>query len=212
MAENQEHGFIFQDWVRRSHYPNCPPTGYGAEWDIPASHAYGANLPQEFSGLPVSVKTCKWDTAINLADALRQRSISQTFAMIVGFWVQTSSAQKNWVSIRAAIFRPADWNACWGQYDIESVRELDEIVKDTSTHYTLARNRAKEWKLARPAPEDHSIRLNQKIDSKGQRRVQCTMPFSSFWSHIRQVPIKEVPTLWSVRINPELNSPPRRRN
>lgn len=212
MAENQEHGFIFQEWVRHSHYPSCPPTGYGDEWDIPSSHANGMNLPQEFVGLPVSVKTCKWGAPINLADALRQRSINETFAMIVGFWIQLNNVQKRWVGIRAAIFRPENWSSLWGQYDNQSVRELDEIVKDTSTHYTVARSRAKQWKLDRPVQGSREIRLNQKIDSKGQRRVQCSMPFTTFWSYIGEEPAHESPVLWNVGIAPELRSPPRIRN
>lgn len=56
---------------------------------------------------------------------------------------------------------------------------LDSTIKNRETHYNEVRELAKKIKKSFPPIK---IVLNPKIDSKIQRRLQCSLPFKTFWS------------------------------
>ncbi len=208
MIEVQRHGLEFEIWVRSTFFSSYEGE-YGQEWDILAKHNKGRHIPNNLKNLPVSVKTARYGSPIGLGDALRQRRISIPFGMIAGFWEQRGDA-KWFTDIAAVKFTPRSWDKLWGNLKISSLEEIDKQIKNTDLHYTKARQRAKEWKeeAAEQYP-DTKIVINPKIDSKKQRRIQCSLPFEIFWNCVgRDARKAEYPELFGKKFpNPIISSP-----
>ncbi|MCY4049827.1 MAG: hypothetical protein OXF24_09595 [Hyphomicrobiales bacterium] len=179
MMEVQRHGFTFEEWVSDVFFDGYNGK-YMQKWDIPAEHNQSTLLPPELRSLPVSVKLIKYGSSIALGDVLRQRTIDTDFLIIVGFWRQTSPTEKNIVEIAAMKFLRGDWQALWSDLTLEGLQEIDRHIKNPNLHYSQARADAKQWKL-RPEMKRCRLIINPKIDSKTQRRVQCSLPFRLFW-------------------------------
>ena len=179
MPEVQSHGFSFEEWVRNEFFDGYTGS-YMQKWDIAPSHNRSESVPAEFRHLPVSIKTAKLGAPIGLGDALRQRKIDHSFLMIVGFWRQKTPREKWITEIDFTIFTPESWEQLWGGLDLDPLEEIDQMVKNRAEHYSVVRKKAKAWK-AQPNVRSSPIVINPKIDSKTQRRVQCSLPASAFW-------------------------------
>lgn len=184
MTAVQNHGLVFEQWVRDNFFE-----GYEGDntqrWDIPAeiNQPPRSRFPQSHLLLPVSVKSCKENSAINLGDAVRQRSTTEPFLLLVGFWVQTSAEFKTFTHIDVALMDPATWNGLWGNASLDLVTELSDLVRDTSPSIKQARARAREWKARHSEILGTSaISLNPKIN-KDQRRLQCSLKRVVFLAH-----------------------------
>jgi hypothetical protein len=70
------------------------------------------------------------------------------------------------------------------------------VVKNQGEHYSIVRTKAKAWKN-RPTMATSAIVINPKIDSKTQRRIQCSLPCKTFWTAVGREPLpQENPELW----------------
>jgi len=207
MVEVQHHGFSFEKWVCDKFfggYAGC----YMQKWDVPQSENRHSQVPCDLRGLPVSVKAVKYGAPIALGDALRQYSIDEPFLLIVGFWCQRSESEKWFEEMACAKIDPGLWKQLWGRLESEDLLKLDQIVKTQSTPYAEARSQAREWKKLTFASSASQIVINPKIDSKNQRRVQCSLPFRVFWKVVgREAGVADAPTLFSVEFdNPIISS------
>lgn len=210
MVEVQAHGFSFEQWVRRTHFADYPGT-YGQKWDVPAEANAGARAPTAFHHLPVSIKTAKFGSPINLGDILRQRQIATDFLMIVGFWRQCSDSEKWFEEIGAVHFTSAAWASLWGDLTLAQLQTIDAAIKDLHLPYAAARRAAREWKRSTPAVATSQLIVNPKIDSKTQRRIQCSLPFDLFWQHAGRAPApRNAPELWGHLFPNPVRSAPRR--
>lgn len=61
----------------------------------------------------------------------------------------------------------------------DDLKLLDSIIKNKETHYAEVRKSAKQIKQSFPPTK---MILNPKIDSKTQRRLQCSLPSRVFWN------------------------------
>jgi len=181
MAAVHHHGFSFEQWVRDTLFEGYEG-GYTQKWDIPPENNRHPAIPAACRNIPVSVKTAKLGSPIGLGDILRQRNIDEPFLMIVGFWRQRTPLEKWFEDIGWVKFTPSSWDALWGSLSLSQISEIDLAVKDRSTHYTIARAKAQQLKSLVAAPADRRIVINPKIDSKTQRRIQCSLPFQTFWT------------------------------
>ncbi|MGI8641849.1 MAG: hypothetical protein ACR2MG_18115 [Pyrinomonadaceae bacterium] len=158
------------------------------------------------------MKTCKFGSPIGFGDAIRQFDNTQDFLLIVGFWL-SSGAMKKFLSVKAVKVAAGEWHKLFLETITEEELEkdrlkpeeiqrkiygLDRTIKMTSS-YLDARKQAKAEKQALPKME---IVLNPKIDSKIQRRLQCSLPFSIFWEKFAgESPIKnETCTFWGETV------------
>jgi hypothetical protein len=196
----QQHGLDFEDWLSGTFFSSFTRLGITAKWDftgVAYKSKYSA-LTAKFNGLPVSVKTCKYGTSINFGDALRQIENEEDFLLIVGFW-QKAGNTKKFVSVKAVMVSSHFWKRLFMENlmdneeegDVYSsdeeefslftsrIRKLDSVIKDRDVGYKETRTSAKKLKAALP---ESSMVLNPKIDSKSQRRLQCSMQFKVFWS------------------------------
>ncbi len=196
MTEVQAHGFSFEKWVRDQFFAGYSGT-YMQKWDVPPDQNIHPVVPEHFRHLPVSIKTAKTGSPIGLGDVLRQRQIDHDFLMIVGFWEQRTTTEKWFVDIDCAMFRAADWQALWGRLTLAEISATDAVVKNQGTHYSAVRAEAQNWKR-QPSVQTSTLVINPKIDSKTQRRIQCSLPNRSFWQMVGREPQKcDNPKLWN---------------
>jgi hypothetical protein len=195
MVEVQAHGFSFEKWVRDHFFSGYQGT-YMQKWDVPTDHNVDASVPEKFHKLPVSIMTVKLGSPIGLGDVLRQRQIDHNFLMIVGFWEQRTANEKWIVDIGCAAFESAAWLKLWGQLTLEDISSIDRVVKNMNEHYSIVRVKAQQWKI-KIAVHASTLVINPKIDSKTQRRIQCSLPYTTFWNCAGRNPMpQDYPELW----------------
>jgi hypothetical protein len=202
--EVQRHGLVFEEWVRETFFDGYRPPSYTQRWDIPAA----AN--PRFGDVPVNPKAAKYGTPVDLGDALRQFAIDEPFILVIGFWRQDGD-EKRFVNIVAPRIEPALWKKLWGPVTLADLQRLDAVIKDKTRTPEQARLAALEMK-SRPPFSQAIIVLNPKIDSKTQRRLQCSLRFDDVFKHI--VPggnpaLQDEPALWGVTFPHAVASAPR---
>ena len=208
MVEVQFHGFSFERWARDTFFGGYLGN-YMQKWDIPAWQNKKEEVPTEWRNFPVSIKTAKWGSPISLGDAIRQRSIIESFVIIAGFWRQRTPHEKWFEEIGIVKFHPDFWNSLWGAISLLALREMDSEIKDLNLHYSDARKAAKRWK-SQFVKSGSKIVINPKIDSKRQRRIQCSLPFQIFWKAAGQTPAKrDNPMLFGKNFPNPVRSRPR---
>lgn len=190
MVEVQSHGFTFEKWVRDAFFGGYHGS-YMQKWDVPSEQNNYNATPAELQGIPVSIKTAKYGSPIGLGDILRQREINHPFLMIVGFWQQRTHAEKWFEEIGVVCFSEAHWSSLWGVLALTHLRQIDAVVKNPAEHYSVVRETVRTWKRTTPEVVTSRIVVNPKIDSKTQRRIQCSLPFSEFWRHAGREPIRQ---------------------
>ena len=198
MTEVQIHGFTFEKWVCDTFFDGHTGS-YMRKWDVSPEANNGSTIPAPWRGLPVSIKTAKYGSPIGLGDVLRQRQIDEPFLMIVGFWRQRAPTEKWIEDIGVAGFSLENWSGLWGQLSLDHLRSVDVVVKDMSLHYADVRRQARQWKKTTIEVSSSSFVVNPKIDSKSQRRIQCSLPFSVFWAAVGREPRRQdAPELFGV--------------
>ena len=201
--EVQNHGVVFEKWIRDTFFDGYTPKSYTQKWDIPAS----AN--KRFGGVPVNPKATKYRTPVDLGDALRQFKIDEPFIFVIGYW-QQEEEKKRFVNVVAVRLEAKEYRKLWGDIKIEDLEKLDNLIKETPD-YREARRLAQAMK--KTAPFNTSIiKLNPKIDSKSQRRLQCSLSFKDVFKTLAPMAnpaIQESPLLWGVPVLPEFDSPAR---
>jgi hypothetical protein len=178
--------------------------GYTHKWDLPAE------LNPDSSGGPISIKTAKWNSGIGFGDARRQFQIDQKFTLLVGFWEQGGS-QKRVVKVVSVVVMPDLWASLWKPVKFADLQKLDEQIKDRNLHYKAAR-RIANTTVNMPPFTDSVFRANRKIDSKGQRRLQCSLTQKNFFDYLAPKVSRDKddePVLWGHEIPPLLPGQPR---
>lgn len=202
--EVQQHGLVFEQWVRDTFFEGYRPRAYTQKWDIPAA------INTRHGGIPVNPKAIKYGAPVDLGDALRQYRIDEPFILVVGFWQQLGD-EKRFVNIIAPRISPEQWRKLWGPVTLADLQRLDAVVKDKSLTPEQARAAALKIKNAPPFTQSIIV-VNPKIDSKTQRRLQCSLRFDDVFQHL--VPggnrdPQEQPALWGVAFPHALASKPR---
>lgn len=193
-AERQHHGMVFETWVQDTFFDGYRPAGYTQNWDIPAE----ANT--RFGGIPVNPKAARFRGPVDLGDALRQFDIDEPFWLVVGFWDGAESARRM-VKIVALRIEPEAWRTIWGSVTRRDLEELDALIKDRSLTPDEARAAAQAIK-ARPVFRDAAITVNPKIDSRTQRRLQCSLRYEALFAFLAPPGTdrgaEEKPALWGA--------------
>lgn len=191
--EVQQHGLAFEIWIRDTFFDGYVPPGYTQKWDIPAK------INVSHGGVPVNPKAAKYRTPVDLGDALRQYDIAEPFILVIGYWVQEGD-KKRFVNIVAPRIEPDVWRKLWGPVTRADLERLDAVIKDRSLDYREARKRAQAIKDAPPFTEAVIV-VNPKIDSKGQRRLQCSLRSDDLYQYLApEAPtgVQKTPSLWGV--------------
>lgn len=202
--EVQQHGLVFEQWVRDTFFDSYRPESYTQKWDIPAAANRNHGL------VPVNPKATKFGTPVDLGDALRQIRISEPFMLILGYWQQAGDT-KRIVNIVAPTITPEQWQKLWAPVTLADLEKLDAVIKDRSLTPAQARERAQAIKKAPPFSQSVIV-VNPKIDSKGQRRLQCSLRFADLFKHLApdaDSTAQERPSLWGVEYPGPIDSKPR---
>lgn len=217
----QQHGLDFEAWLKETFFSSCNKSGNTDKWDFTGVAYKNKYAPytSKFGGLPISVKTCKFGSPIGFGDALRQMENGEDFLLIVCFW-KAAGELKKCVSVEAVMVSSHLWKRMFVEkmmdesdeegdvYESDEeeftlltskIRKLDSVIKDRNIGYKETRTEAK--KLKREL-HSSSVVFNPKIDSKGQRRLQCSLPFKTFWSIVAgKFPFSgEKVTLWGEEV------------
>lgn len=202
------HGLIFERWIDDTFFEGYRPPSPTEKWDVPAA------VNRTHGGVPVNPKAAKYGGPVDLGDALRQFDIQEPFVLVIGYWKQDGPTKKRFVNVVAVRIEPEQWRKLWGPITRADLEKLDAAIKDRALTPAQARAAAKKIKNAAPFT-DSVIVVNPKIDSKTQRRLQCSLRFSDVFKFLAagvDQKVQSLPTLWGVALPRELPSAPRTKN
>jgi hypothetical protein len=167
LGNNQLHGKYFENLVKYS---------YIGEKDdhIHPLDAFDINACKETGSVPISIKMTKTNT-VGLADACRIFSMDTDFRMIVAKYKQDGE-MKVVTNIYEFNIKKEEWDAMKGDIPIELVCEFRKCIKMfPENKHPNARRYAKSSCDFIKKNFSYKIQLNPKIDSKKQRRLQCSI-------------------------------------
>lgn len=163
-------------------------TNYTAKHDIPAT------LNHLDAGVNVSIKTTK-ATSVDMADALRvfEAVSSEAIHLILVFYKQ-STADKKVVEQVVQLNLTASAEHLFGSITKEELVELRHLITAIphGRHATPEEKAVYESKKKELESKGGCIKLHPKIDSKSQRRLQCSFHWQNF---LKAFPSRVVATL-----------------
>ena len=170
--EVQAHGNVYEDCVIRERtdmskdqYDALKPNGYTSEFDL------SKGLVVDYNG---SIKTTKNNT-ICCSDVVRKMT-HNNYRLIVGQYTQVGK-EKVFHTEYEFFITPDDDKALWGKMDIQEVREFVDYVKSIPSGKEAQLSTKSQRQTFQKQAQDSSalFKLNPKVDSKKQRRVQCSL-------------------------------------
>lgn len=171
MSTSQIHGKVFEREVIQTCFGIDPDSiRPGEMFDIPL----GIVSAKHPIGEPVSIKTAA-KAIIGLADARRVWSWAGPVMLVLGLYGQ-EQAVKRFHTVHEFLFRltERERELLYGSVSYQEVAAFHEELK----LFAVGRHaEARRWAKSRKAelqPRLGCIQLNQKIDSKDQRRLQCS--------------------------------------
>jgi hypothetical protein len=181
MTSSQNHGFIVEDIIKQeferiSTFDSVPPptvhTRYTARFDIPAHRdIYG-------KGMPTSIKSSKFKgqkTLVCLSDAVRicgLQDAQNTMRLVVALYKQ--QGQEKLVSeVREYLITPDEWRTLMGDVPVSVIEDFHDSLAQKDHKKARATAKEKKQQIADDYPS--AMRWNAKIDSKNQRRLQCSV-------------------------------------
>jgi hypothetical protein len=168
MSEVQEHGFIFEDWVKGVLGVKHLATNYTQKWDVA-------------KGIPVSVKFMGMKNAVEFGSAVRIYEIDEPFILVIGRWKQDGNL-KYVRSIDEIVITPEILRRMRGDITLAELREFDEKIKSFppgKEGQAAGSFFARKWKSERKSRKG-LLTITHKIDSKDQRRVQCNLNYTNY--------------------------------
>ena len=168
MSEVQNHGFVFEDWVKMILGVQELATNYTQKWDVPGE-------------TPVSVKCMGATNALEFGSTVRIWEIDETFTLVIGRWKQVG-LQKIIISINEIDLRPDDLSKMKGKITLEEIKEFDKKIKSFPAGKEGQKAGiafANKWKKDRK-DRIGLLTITHKIDSKSQRRIQCNLNYKNY--------------------------------
>jgi hypothetical protein len=179
MAEVQQHGNLFEDSVIRAitglskkEYQTKLPNAYTASMDI----VKGINSDADYS-----IKVSKEGKSIGCGDILRfiRHCVNDEFTIVVGSWKQVSPKIKRYDAIYEFNICPANYAILWKNITEEVMQPFVFYVKSIEPGKGAQLANRQLWKEQRQQIYDTYgqglCAIDAKIDSKNQRRVQCSI-------------------------------------
>lgn len=176
--EVQQHGVIFEDIIVRAmtglskeEYQSKLPNAYTASMDIEKGIQSDTNN---------SIKTSKEGKSVGCGDVLRfvDHCKKSEFTIIVGAWRQITLEVKSYDCIYEFYINPTHYTTMWGGITKEVLEPFVNYVKAIEPGKVAQLANRKLWKQHRQNIYETYGRalcaIDAKIDSKTQRRVQCS--------------------------------------
>lgn len=170
MSINQYHGKTFENIIRLHLYPECPEQNNTAQFDIPKQYTNSANI---------SIKTTSRNI-VDLSDARRFWNNTDDIIFIVGLYKQEQNT-KIFNEIIEATYNKQALQKIKSPLSIDEINEFHHnICQFGFAEHGKARQFAKTHKKFLFENKNSIILLNPKIDSKSQRRLQCSIKMVDF--------------------------------
>ena len=169
--EVQAHGNYFEDLKNREltgfskdEYDSMKDNGYTSSMDI---------VKGLHSDKDVSIKTAK-GRKVDCGDILRRRSETE-YDIIIGVWDQVGDSKIFHTEYTFHI-KPEHETLLWGRMSYEKLREFNEYIKSIPEGRTAQKETKVERQVLKTITEDvdAQMKIHPKVDSKKQRRVQCS--------------------------------------
>ena len=169
--EVQAHGNHFEDLKIREltgfskdEYDSMKDNGYTSSMDI---------VKGLHSDKDVSIKTAK-GRKVDCGDILRRRSETE-YDIIIGVWDQVGD-RKIFHTEYTFHIKPEHETLLWGRMSYEKLREFNEYIKSIPEGRTAQQETKVERQVLKTITEDADaqMKIHPKVDSKKQRRVQCS--------------------------------------
>lgn len=195
MAEVQNHGFVFENWVKKILGVHKLATNYTQKWDIPGE-------------TPISVKFMGLKNALEFGSTVRIWEIDETFTLVIGRWEQMGN-KKLVRSIAEIDIRPDDLERMKGKLTLKEIREFDQKIKSFPAGKEGQKEGikfAKKWKTDRK-DKMGLLTITHKIDSKNQRRIQCNLNYNNYVKLFQEPPVEI--KFRGYEFNQEINHGPR---
>lgn len=167
--ERQKHGFLYEDQVIQR-FSLVKEEEYTALWDARTQ-----------TGVPVSIKTKKLNSDIEMADMFRNAlERNQDFYLIVGFW----NGEKTNIVEEYILYIPAhDWKELFNVELLPAFSKFLKLISNKSSDdlkWTIGCDLLKEkWKNT----TKNLIRPRFKRDHKKQKRIQCAINNQDFYRY-----------------------------
>ena len=169
MPENQQHGFLWEAMIKTLVFLLAGPDPYTAVHDV--DRCRNRFDPNE----NVSIKTTGSDT-LCMGDALRVFTYEPGVAhTCIAVRYEQDADRKNLKNVYELDLMQRE--LLWGSVTKEDVEELDRLVRSMPNGQRVPEiDRAIKQKKKELNAKSGAIKFNPKIDSKTQRRLQCSIP------------------------------------
>lgn len=178
VGERQKHGFDFEKFVKEKYnILPCPEGHYTYKWD------------GMMNGYPVSIKTEKYGSDIEMASFERNAENTENFYLIVGFW---KNSKDNIIEISTLFINGHEWHDLFDQEIVQECKDfLNSITNDYSDDDRWSQGCAqlKEKWIARTP---NLVRPRFKRDHKSQKRMQCAINYTDFCNYFIVKYAKEI--------------------
>ena len=169
--EVQAHGNQYEDkkireitGMSKDEYDNLKDNGYTSSMDI---------VKGLYSDRDISIKTAK-SKKVDCGDILRRRAETE-YDIIIGLWNQVGD-KKIFHTEYTFHIKPEHETLLWGKMSYEKLREFNDYIKSIPEGRTAQQDTKVERQVLKTITEDTNaqMRIHPKVDSKKQRRVQCS--------------------------------------
>lgn len=182
MSDNQLHGKTYEDHLK-SVFPGSADheRSLQSAWDIEAEY-------DKIAKLPTSIKTTKKakagsKTRVELADARKFWSIDESYRMLVAVYDQ-KGGMKQFHTLYEFLITKDEHQKILSPISFSEVEGFhNNLLSYGRGFHEQCRTFAKQKKLQ--LQSNAIVQLNPKIDSKTQRRLQCSIYLSSLVSSVK---------------------------
>ena len=173
--EVQAHGNYYEDLKTRQitglskeEYDALKENGYTSGMDI---------MKGLMSAYDYSIKTSKGNT-VDCGDILRRRQETD-YNLVVGCYSQVGD-NKVFYSEYTFYIRPEHESILWGRMNYNQLAEYVDYIKNIPAGKTAQQETKTERTVLKNCIEDKNalMKIHPKVDSKKQRRVQCSLKMS----------------------------------
>lgn len=165
--ERQAHGFIYQREVSE-------------RFGIKESDTYTSKWDGVLNGLPVSIKTIKKGSSIDMADYFRISSIVEDFYLVVGFWEGEVS---NIVEEHILLIKGEEFHSLFPQNFDDKLHDLLNNITNDHADDAKWTSQTKALSAEYKANCPNLVSLRFKRDHKTQKRIQCAINKVPFYNY-----------------------------
>ncbi|MBI3622464.1 hypothetical protein HY212_00085 [Candidatus Pacearchaeota archaeon] len=172
MSFNQLHGKEFEDYIK-AQFPGSSDSSRGRDSFFDIEGRY-----DKIKKLPTSIKL-SINNNIAMADARKFYDNKKTMRLLIGFYKQMGNI-KNVEKAKVYIITEEELEIIKGGYTQEEIYSFHEKLKlfGPGQHLEAREFGSQEVHRLKQLHPNALLRLNPKVDSKNQRRLQCSINLS----------------------------------